>query len=160
MLNGCATMTQRTFTDRSISDEDELFVLDMGRAKVIHDTYVLTAKLPATDALAEGMPSREVFQTLGKATAICVDMMGMPPRESQVNFGHQSDDPLTEWSTCAFWKLAEVQGKEVHLLEITARFKKTLPRSEQNTLGNPLRPDGDEGWKIKSISVSMNREPL
>jgi hypothetical protein len=35
ILNGCATTKQSTFTDRSISDKDELFVLIMGRAIVI-----------------------------------------------------------------------------------------------------------------------------
>ena len=87
-------------------------------------------------------------------------MGGMPPRDALANFGLQSDDPLGEWSTCAFWKLAEVKGQEVHLLDVTVRFVKTIPKSLRNQVGNPLSPEGDEGWKIRSISVTMNTQPL
>ncbi|GEM_PF-6669250 len=160
MLNGCATRSEKAFIDRSISDHDELFLVDMGKAHLVHETHVITEQLPPTESLAEGMASREVFHVLGKATAMCLDKMEVPPTQLWGNFGYQPGDPMTEWSTCAFWKLAEIQGDEVHLLDVTVRFEKTVPKSEHRMLGIPLSPDGDEGWKIRSISVIMKTEPL
>jgi hypothetical protein len=160
VLNGCVSVTEKTFTDRSISDEDELFVLDMGKANVVKDKYVLAEYLPNMDTLAEGTSSRDAFKTLGKATAICIDMMGMPLSEAQVFFGSAPEDPVTQYSTCAFWKLATIQGSKVQLLEVTVRFEKTVTKSKRNTLGNPFSPMRDQGWKIRSITSAVSTIPL
>lgn len=151
---GCSTTTGpisgRHYQDRTLKPTDIRYVAIREPGCFEYGKYLLVQQFPNYATIMSGMPSRQAFERLGKATAVSIEMWSIPPAEVARQEGR---NVVMEWRTRAFWVLARRRPDEkIETLEIAVQFVKlTRSRTEIQELGTPVLRDNDAGWIIEKV---------